>query len=100
MLVMSNLATLGYSIHFYLSGTADEFGDDHWMLLEVWQQGGYSINESKVKQLSPNKAVGFCVCSAVSKILVKKYLVILALCFNTLGLKLSKYSELKVNSQF
>lgn len=33
MSVMSHLAIFGHSIHLYLPGTADELGDDHWMLL-------------------------------------------------------------------
>lgn len=49
MSVMSHLAILGHGIHLYLPGTADELGDDHWMLLNERQQDGYSINESKVR---------------------------------------------------
>lgn len=49
MSVMSHLATLGHSIHLYLPCTADELGDDHWMLLEEREQEGYSVSESNMK---------------------------------------------------
>lgn len=42
---MSHLSPFSYCIHLDLPGTADELGDDHWMLLEERQQDGYSIDE-------------------------------------------------------
>lgn len=48
MSVMFHLATLGHSVHLHFSGTADELGDDHWMLLEERQWDSYSISESKL----------------------------------------------------
>lgn len=46
---------LGNGVHLHLPCTADELGDDHWMLLQQGWHRGYFVSQSEIKKKRKKK---------------------------------------------